>query len=236
MHKGLPQILVTIGHQHLLNKFSFVKAYLLVSVAATINCVPENLLRTVYHGFVSERSRANLPNLKGNLLLYCSLAVLLNFSSYARLHPSNPYEQFSVCSSMFFSKLTNDMHMRLCLYLGHSHPYIFLAIHYTHTYTHTPQIGFVIYSNDVCIYFFCLLLFSCRTISPTPFLTQLHCFGSPSWLCGVLCCECPTVTQTAPHRYAFTLFLGSRAEALQVHVIQCIVLWDRMPTGGTYGL
>ncbi|XP_053777887.1 cilia- and flagella-associated protein 54 isoform X7 [Desmodus rotundus] len=64
MHKGLPQILVTIGHQHLLNKFSFVKAYLLVSVAATINCVPENLLRTVYHGFVSERSRANLPNLK----------------------------------------------------------------------------------------------------------------------------------------------------------------------------
>ncbi|XP_036924021.1 cilia- and flagella-associated protein 54 [Sturnira hondurensis] len=64
IQKGLPQVLVAIGHQHLLNKFSFVKAYLLVSVAATINCVPENLLRTVYHGFLSERSRANLPSLK----------------------------------------------------------------------------------------------------------------------------------------------------------------------------
>ncbi|KAM5335076.1 cilia- and flagella-associated protein 54 isoform 2-T2 [Glossophaga mutica] len=64
MQKGLPQVLVIIGHQHLLNKFSFVKAYLLVSVAATINCVPENLLRAVSHGFVSERSRANLPTLK----------------------------------------------------------------------------------------------------------------------------------------------------------------------------
>ncbi|XP_054430479.1 cilia- and flagella-associated protein 54 [Pteronotus mesoamericanus] len=64
INKALPQILITIGHQHLLNKFSFVRAYFLVSVAATINCVPENLLKTVYHGFVSERSRANLPNLK----------------------------------------------------------------------------------------------------------------------------------------------------------------------------
>ncbi|XP_028388428.1 cilia- and flagella-associated protein 54 [Phyllostomus discolor] len=64
IQKGLPQVLVVIGHQHLLNKFSFVKAYLLVSVAATINCVPENLLRTGYHGFVPERSRANLPSLK----------------------------------------------------------------------------------------------------------------------------------------------------------------------------
>ncbi|XP_036093176.1 cilia- and flagella-associated protein 54 isoform X3 [Rousettus aegyptiacus] len=62
--KGTPQILVTIGQQHLLNKFSFVKAYFLINVAATINCVPETILKTVYHGFVSERSKANLPNLK----------------------------------------------------------------------------------------------------------------------------------------------------------------------------
>nr|XP_045722137.1 cilia- and flagella-associated protein 54 [Mirounga angustirostris] len=62
--KGLPVILVTLGQEHLLNKFSFVKAYFLISVAATINCVPENSMKTIYHGLTSEKSRANLPNLK----------------------------------------------------------------------------------------------------------------------------------------------------------------------------
>ncbi|XP_044770668.1 LOW QUALITY PROTEIN: cilia- and flagella-associated protein 54 [Neomonachus schauinslandi] len=62
--KGLPVILVTLGQEHLLNKFSFVKAYFLISVAATINCVPENSVKTIYHGLTSEKSRANLPNLK----------------------------------------------------------------------------------------------------------------------------------------------------------------------------
>eukprot|EP00071_Canis_lupus_P025498 XP_022259055.1 cilia- and flagella-associated protein 54 isoform X3 [Canis lupus familiaris] len=62
--KGLPLILVTVGQQHLLSKFSYVKAYFLVSVAATINCVPENSVKTIYHGLISERSKANLPNLK----------------------------------------------------------------------------------------------------------------------------------------------------------------------------
>ncbi|XP_066213355.1 cilia- and flagella-associated protein 54 [Saccopteryx leptura] len=64
MNKGLPQILVTIGHQHLLNKFSLVKAYFLISLAETINCVPENMFKTGHHGFISERSRVTLPNLK----------------------------------------------------------------------------------------------------------------------------------------------------------------------------
>ncbi|XP_036106722.1 cilia- and flagella-associated protein 54 [Molossus molossus] len=64
INKGLPQILLTIGHQHLLNKFSFVKAYFLISMAETINCVPETMLRTVYFGHGSERSRANLSSLK----------------------------------------------------------------------------------------------------------------------------------------------------------------------------
>ncbi|XP_004748547.1 cilia- and flagella-associated protein 54 [Mustela putorius furo] len=62
--KGLPLILVTVGQRHLLNKFSFVKAYFLISVAATINCVPENSMKTIYHGLTSEKSRGNLPNLK----------------------------------------------------------------------------------------------------------------------------------------------------------------------------
>ncbi|XP_044240443.2 cilia- and flagella-associated protein 54 isoform X1 [Ursus arctos] len=62
--KGLPLILATVGQQHLLNKFSFVKAYFLISVAATINCVPDNSMKTTYQGFTSEKSRANLPNLK----------------------------------------------------------------------------------------------------------------------------------------------------------------------------
>ncbi|XP_036879021.2 cilia- and flagella-associated protein 54 [Manis javanica] len=64
IHKGLPLILVTIGQQHLLNKFSFVKAYFLINVAETINCVPENTMKTVYPGLLSEKTRANLPNLK----------------------------------------------------------------------------------------------------------------------------------------------------------------------------
>nr|XP_012417766.1 PREDICTED: cilia- and flagella-associated protein 54 [Odobenus rosmarus divergens] len=62
--KGLPVILVTLGQQHLLNKFSFVKAYFLISMAATINCVPENSMKTIYHGLTCEKGRANLPNLK----------------------------------------------------------------------------------------------------------------------------------------------------------------------------
>ncbi|EPQ17725.1 hypothetical protein D623_10025586 [Myotis brandtii] len=63
INKGLPQILHTVGHQHLINKFSFVRAYLLVSVAATINYIPENILKTT-HGYVSEKSKMNFPNLK----------------------------------------------------------------------------------------------------------------------------------------------------------------------------
>nr|XP_035113243.2 cilia- and flagella-associated protein 54 isoform X2 [Callithrix jacchus] len=59
-NKGLPAILVTIGQPHLLNKFYFVKAYFFLSVAATINCVPENKLQTV----ITDRSKPNLPNLK----------------------------------------------------------------------------------------------------------------------------------------------------------------------------
>ncbi|XP_074258488.1 cilia- and flagella-associated protein 54 isoform X2 [Saimiri boliviensis] len=59
-NKGLPAILITIGQPHLLNKFYFVKAYFFLSVAATINCVPENKVITV----ITDRSKPNLPNLK----------------------------------------------------------------------------------------------------------------------------------------------------------------------------
>ncbi|XP_070110636.1 cilia- and flagella-associated protein 54 isoform X10 [Equus caballus] len=62
--KDSPVILLTIGQQHLLNKFSFVKAYFFINVAATINCVPENTVKTVHHSLVSQRSRANLTTLK----------------------------------------------------------------------------------------------------------------------------------------------------------------------------
>ncbi|XP_010627455.1 cilia- and flagella-associated protein 54 isoform X2 [Fukomys damarensis] len=61
--KSLPQTLVTIGRQHLLNKFCFVKAYFLLSVAATINCIPDNSLKTLYSGLTTEKSRLNLTNL-----------------------------------------------------------------------------------------------------------------------------------------------------------------------------
>nr|XP_020143495.1 cilia- and flagella-associated protein 54 isoform X2 [Microcebus murinus] len=68
MNKGFPVILVTIGQQHLLNKFCFVKAYFFVGVAATINCIPENICKTFSFGLVTERSKSNPPNLKDLLL------------------------------------------------------------------------------------------------------------------------------------------------------------------------
>ncbi|XP_008589654.1 PREDICTED: putative uncharacterized protein C12orf63, partial [Galeopterus variegatus] len=62
--KGFPQILVTIGQQHLLNKFYFVKAYFFISVAATINCVPENISKTFCQGVTTEKNKPNLPTLE----------------------------------------------------------------------------------------------------------------------------------------------------------------------------
>ncbi|XP_055251962.1 cilia- and flagella-associated protein 54 isoform X3 [Moschus berezovskii] len=64
INKGMPQILVTISQQHLLNKFLFVKAYFFINVAATINCVPEQIMKPVGHGVMNEKSKPNLPNLK----------------------------------------------------------------------------------------------------------------------------------------------------------------------------
>lgn len=87
INKGLPQILHTVGQQHLLNKFSFVKAYLLVSVAATINYVPENIVKSAPHGYVSEKSKTNFSNLKGNLFIVGLLFFLLSCSNSAPLHP-----------------------------------------------------------------------------------------------------------------------------------------------------
>ncbi|XP_054974286.1 cilia- and flagella-associated protein 54 [Sorex araneus] len=43
--KGMPPILTMIGQQHLLNKYSFVKAYFLINLAATINCIPEYITK-----------------------------------------------------------------------------------------------------------------------------------------------------------------------------------------------
>ncbi|XP_040088712.1 cilia- and flagella-associated protein 54 isoform X3 [Oryx dammah] len=64
INKGMPVILVTVSQQHLLNKFLFVKAYFFINVAATINCVPEQIMKPVGHGVMNEKSKPNLPNLK----------------------------------------------------------------------------------------------------------------------------------------------------------------------------
>ncbi|XP_032972099.1 cilia- and flagella-associated protein 54 [Rhinolophus ferrumequinum] len=91
INKGLPQILVIVGHKHLLNKFSFVKAYFLINVAATINCVPENLLKTVSHGFVPEKSKAILQNLK-------ELCLKDDGGSFSRLTKVNDFTLIKVKS------------------------------------------------------------------------------------------------------------------------------------------
>nr|XP_045008189.1 cilia- and flagella-associated protein 54 [Jaculus jaculus] len=64
INKGLPQILVNLGQPHLLHKYSFVKAYFFISVAATINCVPDNSLKTFGHGHFTEKNKSNPTNLK----------------------------------------------------------------------------------------------------------------------------------------------------------------------------
>ncbi|XP_069441211.1 cilia- and flagella-associated protein 54 [Ovis canadensis] len=64
INKGMPVILVTVSQQHLLNKFLFVKAYFFINVAATINCVPEQIMKPVGHGVMNEKSKPNLLNLK----------------------------------------------------------------------------------------------------------------------------------------------------------------------------
>ncbi|CAH7326520.1 Cfap54 [Phodopus roborovskii] len=63
INKGLPLILVTLGQQHLLNKFNFVKAHFFLSLAATINCIPDNSPKTLYHSAAIDK-KPNTPNLK----------------------------------------------------------------------------------------------------------------------------------------------------------------------------
>ncbi|XP_021564869.1 cilia- and flagella-associated protein 54 [Carlito syrichta] len=64
INKNMPLTLMTIGQQHLLNKFYFVKAYFFISVAATINCVPDSASRMPYLGPLADRNRPNLQSLK----------------------------------------------------------------------------------------------------------------------------------------------------------------------------
>ncbi|XP_075409327.1 cilia- and flagella-associated protein 54 [Tenrec ecaudatus] len=64
LNKGMPIFLVTYGQHHLLSKFSLVRAHFLISVAATINCISESILRTSLQGSISEKSKGNLLNIK----------------------------------------------------------------------------------------------------------------------------------------------------------------------------
>ncbi|KAM4838472.1 cilia- and flagella-associated protein 54 [Urocitellus parryii] len=67
INRGSPVVLVMIGQQHLLNKFYMVKAHFFISVAATINSVPENSLKAFYQGANHgsfERNKPTLSNLK----------------------------------------------------------------------------------------------------------------------------------------------------------------------------
>lgn len=62
--KGVPTILVTTGYQHLINKFSFVKSYFLISVAATINCVPENIPKAFTRGLSTHKCKSTFTCFK----------------------------------------------------------------------------------------------------------------------------------------------------------------------------
>uniref|UniRef100_H0WSX3 Cilia and flagella associated protein 54 n=1 Tax=Otolemur garnettii TaxID=30611 RepID=H0WSX3_OTOGA len=87
MSKGLPPILVTLGRQHLLKKFVFVKAYFFISVAATVNCTSEN---TFCPGPVADKSKQNILNLKelysrDDGFSFCSLSKARDESVFSML-------------------------------------------------------------------------------------------------------------------------------------------------------
>nr|XP_034343211.1 cilia- and flagella-associated protein 54 isoform X3 [Arvicanthis niloticus] len=64
INKGLPPILVNLGFQHLLNKFNFVKSHFFISLAGTVNCIPDNSLKIMYHTVV-DKSKPTSQSLKG---------------------------------------------------------------------------------------------------------------------------------------------------------------------------
>ncbi|XP_069846637.1 cilia- and flagella-associated protein 54 isoform X3 [Dipodomys merriami] len=65
MSKGQPWTLTTLGQQHLLNKFYFVKAYFFISLAATINCIPDYSFKQLSRGVITEKNKASAPITKG---------------------------------------------------------------------------------------------------------------------------------------------------------------------------
>ncbi|XP_031204941.1 cilia- and flagella-associated protein 54 isoform X3 [Mastomys coucha] len=65
INKGLPHILVSLGYQHLLNKFNFVKSHFFISLAATINCIPDPSPKIMYYPVV-DKSKPNPQSLKDN--------------------------------------------------------------------------------------------------------------------------------------------------------------------------
>eukprot|EP00072_Mus_musculus_P061221 XP_011241943.1 PREDICTED: cilia- and flagella-associated protein 54 isoform X4 [Mus musculus] len=66
INRGLPHILVNLGYQHLLNKFNFAKSHFFISLAATINCIPDPSPKIMYYQFITERSKPTPQNLKDN--------------------------------------------------------------------------------------------------------------------------------------------------------------------------
>ncbi|KAM4881809.1 cilia- and flagella-associated protein 54 isoform 1-T1 [Thomomys bottae] len=67
MNKGQPMTLMILGQQHLLNKFYFVKAYFFISLAATINCIPDFSLKQLCRSIPAEKNKPNTPNPKDSL-------------------------------------------------------------------------------------------------------------------------------------------------------------------------
>ena len=140
----MPLILVTVGQQHLLNKFAFVKAYFLINVAATINCVPEHVMKPVCHGLIDEKNRPNLPNLKGNLLFYFFFLLISLSIPFPHLFPTLPpiiHTNILVDILSWFSQssLTDTHNVLMSRYLPiHIHQYICIFVHFFTFYTVDP--------------------------------------------------------------------------------------------------
>ncbi|EDM16927.1 rCG49154, partial [Rattus norvegicus] len=66
VNRGLPSVLVNLGSQHLLNKFNFVKSHFFISLAATVNCIPDNSPKIVYYPVIIDKSKPNTQNAKDN--------------------------------------------------------------------------------------------------------------------------------------------------------------------------
>uniref|UniRef100_A0A6I8NGL9 Cilia and flagella associated protein 54 n=1 Tax=Ornithorhynchus anatinus TaxID=9258 RepID=A0A6I8NGL9_ORNAN len=80
LNRGLPITLASLCNQQILNKLFLARMHFLISLAATINGLPEEVLRSLYCASTSIRSKSPVPNQLGlsSQLIKCKEDLTLN--------------------------------------------------------------------------------------------------------------------------------------------------------------